>query len=103
MSQLVQRVYFLWLATIRISHELHLIRLRYPVTYSTPSGSVVRATAPVIICPIKSKFEVSFDFDVETLASWPSSTDKLGVQVDIKYSKSDIKAECVFPCCLAHL
>jgi hypothetical protein len=94
-SQLVQRVHQLWLATIRLTHELQLIRLRYPVTYTTPSPAVVRAEATIMICPIKAKLAVSFDLTLETLARWPTSTEAIAVGVEVKYSRANVKAECV--------
>lgn len=95
--QLVQRVHQLWLATIRLTHEIQLIRLRYPVAYTSPSPAVVRAQAIIMVCPIKAKLVASFDLTLDTLARWPTSTDAIAVAVEVKYSRADVKAECVWP------
>lgn len=100
--QLVQKVHQLWLATVQLTHELHLIRLRYPVSYSSSAPPVVRASATVMICPIKAKFVVSFDLTADVLARWPASTAAIAVGVDVQYSRADVKAECV-PSSLAPL
>ena len=48
-----------------------------------------------MICPIKAKLIVSFDLTLETLARWPDSTEAIAVDVEVKYSRGDVKAECV--------
>jgi kinetochore protein Spc7/SPC105 len=81
----VQSLSEYWCACTQLRSQLRLVSVKYPISIALlPSGGF-KATAKIMLSKKKAKALISFIFNEETFALWPSSIGDVKIDAEVVY------------------